>query len=469
MSEALFDFAKQCLEETRAEPFRTKSVESLALPSRASRERILAEAYYSPAYLRSEDVFLDFATDSGTGAMSDMQWSALMRGDESYVRSRNFYELEDAVREVTGFPHVIPTHQGRAAENILMELLLRPGQTVLSNTHFDTTRAHVQRRGARPIDLVSDSLWEFATPAPFKGNFDLEKLDVALARLGETVGLVIITIVNNFACSSPVSLSNMRAVAERTKKLGIPLFIDAARFSENAFFIHEREEGYADKTIASIARDIFDLADGCWMSAKKDAIVNIGGFIAVRDEKLGRKCQELLVLYEGFPSYGGLARRDLSAMAVGLREGMNLEYLRARTAQVALLADEFEKVGVRVSQPAGGSGVFVDVKSIYPHLGAEKLPGIALACDLYLEGGIRAGAAPFHMETVDLTTGEIVDRVFEFARFAVPRRVYSDNHMRYTARVLGRVKEQAHESRGFRVTHMPEVLGHFFAQFAPAG
>lgn len=462
------DFAVTCLRATHAEPFRTKTVEAIRLPGKAERREILRDAHYSPAYLRSEDVYLDFATDSGTGAMSDRQWAALMRGDESYVRSRNFYELEAAVQEVTGFEHVIPTHQGRAAENILMELLLQPGHTVLCNTHFDTTRAHVTRRKARPVDLVSDALWNFSEPHDFKGNFDLNKLDIALEKLGSTVGLVIITIVNNFACSSPVSLENMRAVAERARSRGIPVFIDAARFAENAFFIREREPGYEGREVPDIAREMFALADGCWMSAKKDAIVNIGGFIAVRDEKLARRCQELLVLYEGFPSYGGLARRDLAAMAEGLREGMDVEYLRTRTNQIQLLAELFrDKAGVRVSLPAGGSGVFVDVSSLYPHLSPEQLPGIALACDLYLEGGIRAGAAPFHMETVDLATGELVDRVFEFARFAVPRRVYSDNQMRYCAEILARVRERAQESRGYRLTYMPEVLGHFFAKFEP--
>lgn len=464
----LTDFAADCLKETGAEPFRTKSVENIALRPRSERERILREAHYSPAYLRSEDVFLDFATDSGTGAMSDNQWAALMRGDESYIRSRNFYELEAVVQEVTGYAHVIPTHQGRAAENIVMELLVTKGQAVLSNTHFDTTRAHVERRGGRPIDLVSDGLWKFEERQDFKGNFDLRKLDIALETLASSVGLIIITIVNNFACSSPVSMSNIRAVVERARARGIAVFFDAARFAENAFFIREREPGYQDRSIASIAREMFDMADGCWMSAKKDAIVNIGGFIATRDEKLGRRCQELLVLYEGFPSYGGLARRDLAAMAVGLREGMDEAYLRARTEQVALLGREFEQVaGVRVSQPTGGSGVFVDVSSIYPELPADRLPGIALACDLYLEGGIRAGAAPFHMETIDLERGEIVERIFEFARFAVPRRVYSDNHMRFAAQILKRVKERAGANAGYRVTHMPDVLGHFFAKFAP--
>lgn len=462
------DFALQCMRKAGAEPYRTKSIENLELRPREARERILQEAYYSPAYLKSEDVYLDFATDSGTGAMSDNQWAALMRGDESYIRSRSYYELESAVQEVTGYPFVIPTHQGRAAENILMELLLTPGQAVLGNTHFDTTRAHIAKRNCRPIDLVSDALWDFSTPQPFKGNFDLLKLDVALERLGNTVGLVVITIVNNFACSSPVSLANIKAVVERARARGIPVFIDAARFAENAFFIREREPGYEETPIPDIAREIFDLADGCWMSAKKDGLVNIGGFIAVKDERLARRCQELLVLYEGFPSYGGLARRDLAAMAVGLKEGLSLPYLTARTRQVAELARAFENISkVRVSQPTGGSGVFVDVSSIYPHLPPERLPGITLACDLYREGGIRAGAAPFHLETVDLNSGEFVDRVFEFARFALPRRVYSDNQLMYCALILGRVKEMAADSRGYELKHMPEVLGHFFAQFAP--
>ena len=455
------------LAQTLAEPFRAKSIERINLRPRADRVRILHEAFYSVFFLASEDVFIDLGTDSGTGAMSDQQWSALMRGDEAYVRSRSFTAFEQAVQEVTGFAHAIPTHQGRGAENILMELLVRPGDLVLGNAHFDTTRAHVHHRGAQAIDLVGDRLWRFSEPHPFKGNFDLDRLRVALEVHHARVPFIAITVTNNLACSSPVSMENIRAVRALADRYDIPVYFDACRFAENAYFIKTREPGYADRSVASIAREMLSHGRGCWMSAKKDGLVNIGGFLALSDEGLAQRCQERLVLYEGFPSYGGLARRDLEAMAVGLREGLDDEYLRHRTAQVAYLAERLERdAGVVVSQPAGGSGVFVDLHSIYPHLAPDELPGIALAADLYLEGGVRVGAIPFHLLTV-APSGEIVPRLFELARLAVPRRLYSRSHLDYVVQVMRRVKERASANPGYRVTYMPETLGHFFGRYAP--
>ena len=454
--------------ETLAEPFRIKTVERIRLPNRAEREEILARAFYSVAYLDSADVFIDLATDSGTGAMSDVQWAAMMRGDEAYIRSRSFFALESAVQEITGYPHVIPTHQGRAAENILMNLLVAPGQMVLSNAHFDTTRAHVEHRKATPIDLVGDWLWRYDEQHPFKGNFDLERLAAALERYHERVPFVLITILNNVACSSPVSMENIRGVKALADRYSIPVYFDACRMAENAYFIKTREPGYAKKSVAEIVREMLSYGSGCWMSAKKDAIVNIGGFLALRDEQLARRCQEQLVLYEGFPSYGGLARRDLEAMAVGLREGLDEDYLSHRVRLVAHLGDSLARnAGVAISQPVGGSGVFVDVASLYPHLAPEQLPGIALACDTYLEGAVRVGAITFHMNRVDAATGDIVEKMFQFARFAVPRRVYTRSHIEYVADVIRRVKQRAHLNRGYRVVYVPEVLGHFFAKFEP--
>lgn len=461
------DFARQLYARTIAEPYRTKVVEHLRLPDRAERELLLREAFYSPAYLNSADVFVDLVTDSGTSAMSDEQWSALMRGDEAYVRSRSFLAFERAIQEVTGFSHVVPTHQGRAAENIVMELLVKQGDMVLSNTHFDTTKAHVEHRGATPLDLVSDRLWDFADPDPFKGNFDLAKLAVALERYHQRVGLIVITVLNNMAGSSPVSMENIRETSRLAQRYGIPVFIDACRFAENAYFIKTREPGYASKSIAEIAREMMSYAQGCWMSAKKDALVNIGGFIAVGDEKLLRRCQEKLVLYEGFPSYGGLARRDLEAIAVGLREGMDEAYLAHRIRSVGYLGELLEQAGLKVSKPIGGSGVFVDVCSLYPQLGPERMPAIALFSDFYREGGVRVGAAPFPMLTVAPETGEIVERTFQFARFAVPRRVYSKAHLEFVAGVAARVKASAAQNRGYRILEKPEILGHFFAKFEP--
>jgi tryptophanase len=463
----LDDFASEVSAGVLAEPFRIKAVERVRLPSRREREQILRNAFYSVMYLNSQDVFIDLGTDSGTGAMSDAQWAGLMQGDEAYVRSRSFATFERTVQDVTGYEHVIPTHQGRGAENILMELLVRPDQMVLGNAHFDTTRAHIAHRGAMAIDLVGDSLWRFDDEAPFKGNVDLEKLAMALDRYGARVPFIALTITNNLACSSPVSLENIRAVSALAKQHGIPLYFDACRFAENAYFIKTREPGHRDRSVAEIAREIFSYGDGCWMSAKKDALVNVGGFLALRNQDLARRCQERLVLYEGFPSYGGLARRDLEAIAVGLREGLDEDYLAHRTGLVAHLADLLKReAGVMVSRPAGGSGVFVDVAAFYPHLRAEQLPGIAFTSDLYLEGGIRVGAIRFHMHTVR-PDGSLAERTFDFARIAIPRRVYTKSHLEYVAKIVGRAKTRAARNPGYRVLEMPPVLGHFFAKFEP--
>lgn len=461
------DFARKLFARTVAEPYRTKVVERLRLPSRPEREAILRDAFYSPAYVNAQDVYVDLVTDSGTGAMSDEQWGAMMRGDEAYVRSRSFAPFERAVRDVLGFEHVIPTHQGRAAEHIAMELLVKPGDIVLSNTHFDTTRAHVENRQAMAVDLVSDVLWNFRDPHPFKGNFDLDKLRAALARHRARVPLIVVTVLNNFACSSPVSMENIRAVRALADEHGIPLFFDACRFAENAHFIQQREPGYATRGIADIVLEMMSYGHGCWMSAKKDAIVNAGGFLAVRDPDLARRCQEKTVLYEGFFTYGGLAGRDLEAIAVGLREGIEEDYLAHRVGLVAHLGHLLEEAGCAVSLPIGGSGVFLDVESLYPHLGPEKFPGIAVFADLYREGGVRAGAIPFHIRTVSAETGEFVDRVFQFVRLAVPRRVYSKSHIEYVAAVMSRVRDVAACNPGYRLLEQPDVLGHFFAKFEP--
>lgn len=453
---------------TLAEPFRIKVVERIRLPSRAERREILRRAFHSVAYLDSSDVFIDLATDSGTGAMSDNQWAGMMRGDEAYIRSRSYFTFERAVQETTGFSHVVPTHQGRAAENILMKLLLAPGDIVLCNAHFDTTRAHVQDKGAVPVDLVGDWLWRYDEDHPFKGNFDLALLELALERNHDRVPFILVTVLNNFACSSPVSMENIRAVKALADRYSIPLYFDACRMAENAYFIKRREAGYTNVPIGDIVQEMLSYGRGCWMSAKKDALVNIGGFIALHDEDLAHRCRELLVLYEGFPSYGGLARRDLEAMAIGLREGLDEDYLSHRIRSVEhfgeLLANE---AGVTVSRPIGGSGVFVDVESLYPHLAPERLPGVAMAADLYLEGAVRVGAITFHMNRISPTTGDIVEKAFQFARFAIPRRVYTRSHLEYVVKVMRRVKERAHLSAGYRIVYMPEVLGHFFAKFEP--
>jgi tryptophanase len=458
---------RESVTELLVEPYRTKVVERIRLLSRGERADVLKRAFFSVAYVDSSDVFIDLVTDSGTGAMSDEQWAGLMRGDEAYIRSRSFFRFEQVVRDVTGYDQVVPTHQGRAAENIMCELLIKPGDMVLSNTHFDTTRAHVENRRGIALDLVGDSLWAFDELDPFKGNFDVLKLKVALDRYSSRVSFVLITILNNLACSSPVSMENIRRTRELADAYGVPVFFDACRFAENAHFIQAREPGYEGRSIPDIVREMFSYGEGCWMSAKKDAIVNIGGFIALRDEALARRCQERLVLYEGFPTYGGLARRDLEAMAVGLREGLDEDYLRHRTAQVAYLGGQFEEAGIRCSKPFGGSGVFVDVGALYGHIPPERFPGIALASDLYLEGGVRAGAIPFHLKTVDRATGDLVTKDFQFARFAIPRRVYTQSHLDFVVRAMRKVKAVARSNRGYRLTYAPEVLAHFFAKFEP--
>lgn len=449
------------------EPYRAKVVERIRLLNREDRERTLRDASYSIVRISSANVFIDLITDSGTAAMSDEQWAGMMRGDEAYMGSRNFFHFERTVQEIFGYRHVIPTHQGRAAEHIVMELLIEPGQIVLNNTHFDTTRAHVENRKALPVDLIGDALWDFERAHPFKGDFDLVRLKIALERYHDRIAFISITVLNNFACSSPVSMANIREVRRLADQWGVSVYFDASRFAENAYFIKAREPGYNDRSIPEIVREMMAYGRGCWMSAKKDGLVNIGGFIALDDEALARRCQERLVLYEGFPTYGGLARRDLEAVAIGLREALDEEYLAYRVRQVAYLGDLLRESGIVVSQPTGGSGVFIDVASIYPHLPPECLPEVTLSCDLYREGGVRAGAAPLHVNVVDPETGEISTRIFQFARLAIPRRVYGNGHLEYVAKVMARVKENAAQSRGYRLMKSAEVLPHFFSTFEP--
>lgn len=448
------------------EPYRIKVVEKVRLLPREERERVLKTAHFSVVHIDSADVFVDLATDSGTGAMSDQQWAAMMVADEAYVRSRSFFRFEEAVHETMGYAHVVPTHQGRAAENILCDILVKPGQIVLGNTHFDTTRAHIEHRGATAVDLVGDWLWDFEEAHPFKGNVDLRKLESALKRYSSRVPFIALTVTNNMACSSPVSMENIRAVKRLADEYNKPIYFDASRFAENAYFIKTREPAYASVPLVNIVQEMFSYGRGCWMSAKKDALVNIGGFIAVADEALARQCQQRLVLYEGFPTYGGLSGRDLEAMAVGLREGIEEAYLRHRTNQVAYLGARLEESGIKCSKPFGGSGVFVDVRALYPHLPSDRFPETALGCDVYLEGGVRVGAFPFNMKTVD-HAGEIVARTVHFARFGVPRRVYTQSHLDYVAATVRKVKDNAAKNKGYRLTYAPEVLTHFFARFEP--
>jgi tyrosine phenol-lyase len=447
------------------EPYKTKVVESIPNPSREERERALERAHYNLFNLKSDEVRIDLLTDSGTGAMSDRQWAALMVGDESYAGSRNFAHFEETVRSLTGFPYVVPAHQGRAAENLLFSSLCRPGSIVPNNMHFDTTQAHVLHQGATPVNLAVPEAYDPESDFPFKGNVDLAALEKLLTDSGpEKVPLVMVTITNNTGGGQPVSLENFREVARVAGSHHVPVYLDMCRWAENAYLVREREPGLGQRSIPEIGRAFFELAAGATMSAKKDGLVNIGGFVATRDERLAEKLKEALILYEGFPTYGGLARRDLEAISVGLTEATQLDYLAHRVAQVRFLAGLLEQAGVPFFHPVGGHGVYLDVRRFLPHLGDADLPGQALVVELYREGGVRAvevgalmfGTAPAHDS-----------RSLELVRLAIPRRVYSASHLAYVADVVGRVYARRTEIRGLRITYRPERLPHFTSRFAP--
>ncbi len=452
------------------EPYRIKVVEPIRLLSPDRRRAVLERAGFNVFHIPSEDVFIDLLTDSGTSAMSADQWAALMRGDEAYAGSASFYRLREAVEEVLGFPFVVPTHQGRAAEHILFPVLIRPGSWVVANTIFDTTRAHILDKQGRPAELLIEEGLDPAGEHPFKGNIDLGRLSAFIQREGPgAISFLLLTVTSNNNGGQPVSLENIRQAAELARAHRIPVILDAARYAENAYFIREREPGQQGRSLAAIAREMFELADGCTMSAKKSALVNIGGFIALRDEGLYRACLERLVLYEGFPTYGGLAGRDLEAMAVGLREGLDEEYLRARLEQVAYLAGGLEQVGVPVVRPPGGHGVYVDCAAFLPHLSRDRFPADALAAWLYLEGGVRAcglGALAFAHRRPD--TGDWVYPELELLRMAIPRRVYTHAHLDYVVEVMGRIASRKEDIPGLRLVREAPVLRHFLSVLAPA-
>jgi tryptophanase len=452
--------------KTIIEPFRIKSVESVKFTRREDRETALAEAGHNVFRLRAEDVLIDLLTDSGTGAMSSAQWGAIMQGDESYAGSRSFFRFRDVVHDLTGFRHIIPTHQGRAAERILFHSVLEPGQVVPNNNHFDTTRANVEVEEAEARDLV---IPEGRVPSqihPFKGNIDLAALERTLEADGARVPLVMITVTNNTGGGQPVSLENLRGVRRLCDRHGKPFFLDACRFAENAYFIKKREAGQSGRSPKQIAQEMFSLADGCTMSAKKDGLANIGGFLALNDDSLAERCRNLLILTEGFPTYGGLAGYDLEAVARGLEEVVEEPYLRYRIRSTEYLHERLVAAGVPVIQPAGGHAVYIDARALLPHVPPLSYPGIALVNALYVEAGIRGveiGTVMFGRQP----DGTEKPGAMDLVRLAIPRRVYTQSHIDYVAEAVIGVASMKDELRGYRITQAPAVLRHFTALFEP--
>jgi tryptophanase len=453
---------------TIIEPFRIHSVEPLKMTTRAQRVAAIEEAGYNLFGLHSNDVLVDLLTDSGTGAMSRDQWAAIQHGDESYAGSPSWFRFESAVKNLFLFRHVIPTHQGRAAEKILFSVLGAPGKTIPNNTHFDTTRANVEASGATALDMVIAEGHDAAALHPFKGNIDLEVLEHFLKEHAAEVPVVMLTITNNSGGGQPVSLANIRGASEICHRYGVPLFLDACRFAENAWFIHEREEGQGHREVTDIVREIASLADGMTMSAKKDPFGNIGGWLALNDDALAEDCRNVLILTEGFPTYGGLAGRDLEALAQGLSEAVHPDYLRYRIGSTAYLGDALDAAGVPVVKPIGGHAVYLDAKALLGHIPALEYPGLALAVALYVTGGVRSceiGTVMFGRQP----DGSEVPAAMELVRLAIPRRTYTQSHIDYVIEVVIAVASDAQSLRGYQMTHEPKALRHFTARYEPLG
>ncbi len=455
--------------KTIIEPFRVKVVEPIKMTTRQEREYYLREAYYNLFLIRAENVIIDLLTDSGTAAMSSEQWAAVMRGDESYAGSASFYRFEASVRDIFGFKHIIPTHQGRAAERILFSVMCRPGQVVPNNTHFDTTRANIQYLGAEAVDLPIPECLKPSVYHPFKGNMDTEALRHLIKRVGpERIPLVMLTITNNSGGGQPVSMANLREVKAICSQYGIPLYLDACRFAENAYFIKLREEGYADKSVKEIAREIFSYADGCTMSAKKDGLANIGGFLCTNDDQLARQEKELLILTEGFPTYGGLAGRDLEAIAVGLQEVLQEDYLQYRFASIRYLSKHLAEQGVPTLEPPGGHAIYIDAAAMLPHIPPLQFPAQALAVELYREAGIRScEIGSVMLAHPQPETGQEVPAPMELVRLAVPHRAYTQSHVDYVIEAILQVYQRREAISGYRIVQQAPFLRHFTARFEP--
>jgi tyrosine phenol-lyase len=456
---------------TIIEPFRIKTVEPIRMTTPAERERWLVDAGCNVFLLKSEEVLIDLLTDSGTSAMSAEQWAAVMRGDEAYAGSRSWFRFEAAVRNIFGFRHVIPTHQGRAAERILFSTMCRPGDVVPNNTHFDTTRANVEATGARAVDLPCVESRDTQAMLPFKGNMDVAALERLIAETGaERIPLCMLTLTNNSGGGQPASMANIRSVSAVCRRHGIPFYLDACRFAENAYLIRQREEGHAERAVIDVAREMFSYADGCTFSAKKDGLANIGGVLSTNDDLLAQQERDLLILTEGFPTYGGLAGRDLDAIAVGLQEVVEEDYLHYRLTSVRYLGEHVAHEGVPIVQPPGGHAIYIDAAAFLPHIPPLELPGQALVAELYRAGGIRAveiGTVMFGRR--DAVTGAETAARSELVRLAIPRRVYTQSHIDYVVEVVCDVWRERDRLRGYRFAYQAPVLRHFTARFEPVG
>ena len=452
--------------KTIIEPFRIKSVEPIRFTTKDERELILKEAGYNSFLIHADNVLIDLLTDSGTSAMSASQWAGIMEGDESYAGSRSFYKFESAVKNITGHEFIIPTHQGRAAEKILFTILGGEGKFIPNNTHFDTTRANVEFTGAEAVDLLNEEGKHPEIRADFKGNMDVEKLEEFIKKVGrENIPLVMITVTNNSGGGQPVSMQNIRDVKAVCDKFNLPLFLDACRFAENAYFIKKREKGFEDRSVLDICREMFSYSDGATMSAKKDALVNIGGFLSLNNDELALKCRNLLIVTEGFPTYGGLAGRDLEAVAKGLEEVVDENYLQYRIRSTEYLGEKIVAVGVPIIEPPGGHAIYIDAKSFLPDIPPFEYPGQSIVCALYLEGGIRAVEIGSVMFGKYDKNGHLISPPMELVRLAIPRRVYTQSHIDYVAEVVIEVFNRRKKLKGYKIIQEAPILRHFTAKF----